>query len=252
MRIWFKPYNEYPECVAYNNRFARRIKPMTNSIKVYSTQVTERWSDEGFSALMDIIPLDLQQRVNAEKGWENQHGSLARKLMLWYGMNEMGANMNDLFECLEFTKSGKPYIRDAPHFSLANDGAVAVCAISETSVLGIDVERLKPLNLSDYRNEMTYLEWREIYSRIIPLRRFYEFWTIKESVLKADGEQENVDIKEIYIQPDIAFYNAKNWYINPAELDYYCYTCFLVSSNPHADIDVINVDLLEIFLDQKS
>ncbi len=223
---------------------------MTNSIKVYSTQVTEKWSDEVFDGLMRVIPQDLRDRVLEENGWEKQHGSLARKLMLWHGMNEMGANMNDLFECLEFTKSGKPYIIDAPHFSLANDGAVAVCAISETSILGIDVERLKPLNLSDYREKMTYLEWREIYSHIIPLRRFYEFWTIKESVLKADGEQENVDIKEIYIQPDIAFFNAKNWYINPAELDYYGYVCFLVSSNPHADIEVIDVDLPLLFESQ--
>tara|TARA_B110000046_G_scaffold185784_1_gene229295 strand:+ start:292 stop:960 length:669 start_codon:yes stop_codon:yes gene_type:complete len=221
---------------------------MTNSIKVYSTHVTERWSDETFNALMSIIPQDLRDRVNAEKDWENQHGSLARKLMLWHGMNEMGANMNDLFECLDFTKSGKPYIIDAPHFSLANDGAVAVCAISESSILGIDIERLKPINLGDYRDNMTYLEWREIYSHIIPLRRFYEFWTIKESVLKADGDQESVDIKEIYIQPDIAFFNAKTWYINPFEMDYYGHICFLVASNPHADIEVIDVNLPEIFL----
>lgn len=221
---------------------------MKNTIKVYTTQVSDQWSDETFNALMEIIPEDLRRRVREEKNWENQHGSLARKLMLWHGMNEMGANMNDLFECLEFTKSGKPYIIDAPHFSLANDGAVAVCAISESSVLGIDIERLKPLNLSDYREKMTYLEWREIYSHMIPLRRFYEFWTIKESVLKADGDQENVDIKEIYIQPDIAFLNAQNWYINPIDIEYYGHICFMVASNPHADIEVIDVDIPELFL----
>jgi 4'-phosphopantetheinyl transferase len=217
-----------------------------NIIKVYSTQIAEQWDKETFDRLMNVIPKDLQDRVLAEKGWENQHGSLARKLMLWHAMSEIGADMSDLFECLEFTESGKPFIVDAPNFSLANDGAVAVCAISETSILGIDVERLKPINLSDYREEMTYLEWREIYSHIIPLRRFYEFWTIKESVLKADGEMVGGDIKEIYIQPDVAFFNAKNWYIYPAELEYYGYINFLVCSNPHADVEVIDVNIPEL------
>jgi 4'-phosphopantetheinyl transferase len=224
-----------------------RIMASKNNIHVYTTQIIEPWPQEVFDRMMNIIPKDLQLKVMEEEGWEDQHGSLARKLMLWHGMEEIGANMSDLFESLEFTKSGKPFIVDAPHFSLANDGAVAACAISEESILGIDVERLKPLNLSDYREEMTYLEWREIYSHMIPLRRFYEFWTIKESVIKADGQLENVDIKEIYIQPDIAFCNAKNWYIHPAELEYYGYISFMVSSNPHADLEVIDIDLLEIF-----
>ena len=218
-----------------------------NQIKVYTTNVSERWSEEVFERMMNTIPKDLQDRVLKEETWEEQHGSLARKLMLWHGMKEIGANMNDLFESLQFTDSGKPYIVDAPHFSLANDGAVAVCAISETCVLGIDIERMKPLNLSEYRDMMTYLEWREIYSSMIPLQRFYEYWTIKESVIKADGEFKQEDIKEIYIQPDVAFCNAKYWYIYPAELEYYGYVSFLVSSNPHADVEVIEVDLPSIF-----
>jgi len=219
-----------------------------NIIKVYTTEITEPWSEDVFGRLMEIIPIELREKVLEENGWEDQHGSLARKLMLWHGMNEIGTNMNDLFDCLEFTKTGKPFIIDAPHFNLANDGAVAVCAISETSLLGIDIEWLKPLNLSDFRDKMTYLEWREIYSHIIPLRRFYEFWTIKESVIKADGELAHKDLKEIYIQPDIAFCNAKNWYIYPVEVEFYGYVSFLVSSNPHADVEVIEIDIPSIFL----
>ena len=201
--------------------------------------------------MMKLLPESLQKLVLEEEGWEDQHGNLARKLMLWYGMDQMGADMNDLFDCVQFTDTGKPFIIEAPHFSLANDGGVAVCAISETSVLGIDVERMKPLNLSDYRDAMTYLEWREIYSHMIPLRRFYEFWTIKESVIKADGTQKNPDIKEIYIQPDSAFFNAQDWYINPIEFDYYGYVSIMVSSNPHADVELEHVDLPTLLKEKK-
>lgn len=221
--------------------------PKPNIIQVYATRIEEQWPEGEFDRLMKIIPADLQERVMKESGWENQYGSLARKLMLWHGMKEMGHDIDHLFEDLQFSKTGKPYIAGAPHFSLANDGAVAVCALSETSILGIDLERLKPINLTDYREKMTFLEWREIYSHVIPLRRFYEFWTIKESVIKADGELEFNDLKEIYIQPDVAFCNAKYWYINPVEIEYYGYLSFMVCSSPHAEIEITEVDLPSLF-----
>jgi 4'-phosphopantetheinyl transferase len=220
---------------------------MSNRVNVYVTNISEEWKEGEFDRLMQIIPQELRLKVLEEKGWQNQYGSLARKLMLWHGMRDMSVDMNDLFESVQYTKSGKPFIVDAPNFSLANDGAVALCAISKDGVIGADIERLKPINLTDYRELMTFLEWREIYSHMVPLRRFYEFWTIKESVMKADGNIKNADLKEIYIQPDVAFYNAKNWYVNPIETDFYGYVSFLVSSMPHIDIEVIELDLRELF-----
>lgn len=221
-----------------------------NTIRIFTCQIEEPWPDSIFKSMMNLIPKSLQDKVLEENGWEAQHGSLARKLLLWHGMNEMGTDMNDLFECIQYEESGKPYIVDAPNFSLANDEAVAVCALSKSSVLGVDIERQKPINLSDYREQMTYAEWREIYSHVIPLRRFYEFWTIKESVLKADKFMRSFDLKEIFIQPDVAFCHGKYWYINPIETDYYGYTCHVVSSLPHADIQQEEVDLLEVFATQ--
>lgn len=221
--------------------------PQDNIIKVFCTHIPEEWAEGEFDRLMQVIPKDLQRKVLEEDGWENQYGSLARKLMLWHGMGELGYDMSQLFSQLDFTASGKPFVENAAHFSLANDGAVAVCAVSDTSILGIDLERLKPINLTDYREKMTFLEWREIYSHVIPLRRFYEFWTIKESVIKADGEFETSELKEIYIQPDVAFCNGKYWYINPVEIEYYGYLSFMVCSIPHAEIDIIELDLPKLF-----
>lgn len=218
-----------------------------NKITVYFSFVPKEWPEGEFDRLMRVIPKALQDKVMEEEGWQNQYGSLARKLMLWHGMEQAGANMNDLFDSVQYTVSGKPYLIDAPHFSLANDGTASVCAISAKSELGIDIARLKPINLSDFREMMTFSEWREIYSHVIPLQRFYEFWTIKESVIKADGLLVGMDVKEIFIQPDVAFCNAKYWYINPIEIDLYGYISFLVCSNPHADIEVETVDLLKLF-----
>lgn len=218
-----------------------------NNINIYTTKIDVPWDQKTFDTLMALIPKELQERVMVEEGWEAQYGSLARKLLLWHGMNQLGTDMNDLFESIQYEDSGKPYIVDAPNFSLANDEAVAVCALSKSSVLGVDIERQKPINLTEFRDQMTYAEWREIYSHVIPLRRFYEFWTIKESVLKADKFMQSFDLKEIFIQPDVAFCHGKYWYINPIETDYYGYICHVVTSLPHAEIYQEEVNLLEVF-----
>lgn len=225
--------------------------PAPNRIQVYFTRNDTALPEAEFDALMGSLPFDLQQKVLEETGWEDQLGSLSRKIMLWVAMKQAGVDMTARFNEMQFSSAGKPFLPGAPHFSLANDGAIATCAISADGVLGIDVARQKPINLSDYREKMTFMEWREIYSHVIPLRRFYEFWTIKTSVIKADGTLKGIDVRDIYIQPDVAFYNARYWYINPVEIEVYGYLSFLVSANPHAEIEVSELNLSAIALQLK-
>lgn len=215
-------------------------------IKAYITNFEEQWSKEDFDRLMGFIPEALHENVLKHDDWEMVQGSLARKLLLIHGLKESGMDAERILEKVAFMPSGKPYIPEAPNFNLANDGTWAVCSISNVAELGMDLERIKPINLSEYQSQMTYPEWREIYSHMIPLRRFYEFWTIKESVIKADGENKNVEVKDIFIQPDLAFCHARYWYIHPVEVDYN-YVCFLVSSQPQQEVVIEEVNLLEVF-----
>lgn len=223
------------------------MAPTHNIVQVYCTHITEPWEQKEFDRLLGLLSAEMQKSVLMETGWEEQYGNMARKLLLLHGLKKASFDLKEPLQQIQYTPTGKPYIPNAPNFSAANDGTVAVCALSSTSVLGIDVERIKPTNLADFREKLTFLEWREIYSDIIPLRRFYEIWTIKESVIKADGEAGKSKIKDIFVQPDVAFCNAKYWYINPVELDCYGYLSFMVCSAPHAEIEIVNVDLRQAF-----
>ncbi len=218
----------------------------TGIIKVYTANFEEPWPESDFNRLMTYIPESLRENVLKHDEWELVHGSLARKLLLIHGMKQEGLTESEILDSVEFMTSGKPYIPDAPHFNLSNDGTWAVCCLARDGELGVDLERIKPINLSDYQSQMTYPEWREIYSHMIPLRRFYEFWTIKESVIKADGERESIAVKDIFIRPDVAFCHARYWHIHPVEIDY-SYVCFLVCSHPQQEIVMEEVDLLKVF-----
>lgn len=93
---------------------------------------------------------------------------------------------------------GKPHIAGPPpvpplYFNLANTAGLVVCAVSLVhETLGVDVERL------DRRNDLLALADRYFAPaeatalRVLPSadrpRRFFDYWTLKESYIKARGQ----------------------------------------------------------------
>ena len=88
---------------------------------------------------------------------------------------------------------GKPISSDDPdiHFNISNSGKMAVYAFSRDSEVGIDLEHIRQIPDLDEMitknfstNERKYINASEKDRN----SRFFRFWTIKESYLKAIGE----------------------------------------------------------------
>jgi 4'-phosphopantetheinyl transferase len=89
---------------------------------------------------------------------------------------------------------GKPRLTDHPsvHFSLSHSGDRAVLAVSERHEMGIDIERVRPLDHLDlarryfHPNEVSAIE--AVKAPDEQLLAFFRIWTLKESVVKAVGK----------------------------------------------------------------
>lgn len=90
-------------------------------------------------------------------------------------------------------RKGKPYSIDDPglYFNMSNSGKLAVFAFSRDSEVGIDIEQIRHLpDLDDMiiknftSREVRYINAKTNERTI----RFFRFWTVKESYLKAIGE----------------------------------------------------------------
>jgi 4'-phosphopantetheinyl transferase len=100
---------------------------------------------------------------------------------------------------LEFGEGthGKPFLAAPAHgrslrFSLSHSGEIALVALSLGREVGVDVERVRPLDDLDgfVARYLSPLE-RETLSRVTAgdrLRAFFETWTLKEAYLKACGD----------------------------------------------------------------
>ena len=88
---------------------------------------------------------------------------------------------------------GKPYVSNdlALYFNISNSGKKCVFCFSRDSEVGIDLEMIRPLPDLEQMIEKNFTKKEVAYISKIEnekLNRFFLFWTIKESYLKAIGE----------------------------------------------------------------
>lgn len=100
---------------------------------------------------------------------------------------------------LKTTETGKPYIENSViHFNISHCQDWVVCAI-HSKPIGIDIEKIRPINLKIAKRFFTADEQNYVFSGIPKeedfektsdydmLKRFFEVWTGKEAYLKYKG-----------------------------------------------------------------
>ena len=126
-------------------------------------------------------------------------------------------------EKLEYNSYGRPFFKGHEiDFNISHSGNYAICAVSNTSRVGIDIEQIKPLSFRGCRKNFTCEEWNSIQSASNPLLKFYSFWSRKESVIKADGRGISIPLKNIEVINDFFEYDSQAWYLKniPINEDY--------------------------------
>jgi 4'-phosphopantetheinyl transferase len=76
--------------------------------------------------------------------------------------------------------------------------------------IGIDIELIQYIDINYYRHFISNSEWNSITNDDAFIRRFYHYWTIKESVMKADGRGLSTPSQDIISHSEHAtVYNKK-------------------------------------------
>jgi 4'-phosphopantetheinyl transferase len=102
-----------------------------------------------------------------------------------------------------------------PAISLSHSNGRVVCAVAETALLGIDIERIQPRkSLKDlavevlHPYELAEFQQLEAESR---LEFFYERWVLKEALGKALGHGVNYPMREVLINDDRLVATPQPW-----------------------------------------
>ena len=61
---------------------------------------------------------------------------------------------------------------------------------------------------------MTATQWNEINNSENPIQTFYKYWTIKESVIKADGRGFYIPLEQLEVENNTVQVDDKMWFVN--------------------------------------
>ncbi|OAT81010.1 hypothetical protein A6P54_13535 [Bacillus sp. MKU004] len=141
-----------------------------------------------------VLELASQYKKEKYRNNPNKKGvvaSLLGDVLIRKGVSDLtGKRMYDIQ--LERNKHGKPQLKGGCglHFNLSHSGEYIIAAFSEYRI-GVDIERIRNINLNIARKMFTQEEYEYITkpsSEEMKLRYFYKVWTLKESYMKAVGK----------------------------------------------------------------
>ncbi len=150
------------------------------------------WRHSGTIEPMSLyISKDRQERALRYKFDEDRKRSLCVEYLLNHGLQEIGIGINTPVTVAYDTGNGKPYLPDYQdiYFNLSHSGDYAVCVLNDSPV-GVDIEECKDYRENVAKRFFAPNEYEDICSLQDlhdQVQRFYQYWVLKESFMKATG-----------------------------------------------------------------
>lgn len=184
-------------------------------IRLYQTDSMSWQKHHTLVDLLKQLPKSLHERALRYRSKESAFDYVLGRLLLKKALEEYGLK-GDL-EKLEYDNNGKPYLNaylDGFFFNISHSSGRVVCAVSLDGEMGIDIEFLKPIVLSNFTAFFSEREWKDIVEAEDSLRLFYRYWTRKESIIKALGlTLAALHQLEINAQLDCVVVDEQKWFL---------------------------------------
>jgi 4'-phosphopantetheinyl transferase len=192
-------------------------------LNVYFLKLDFNISDHDLLMLEKTIS---PQRVKYAKQYHQKKDyirSLLSSALLYYALNKHGIDKKDII--IQKSPMGKPFLKNLKNidFNITHSGNWVACAIDINNI-GIDIEYIKDINLTDFKEILSTKEINYIDEK---LENFYQIWTLKESYIKALGVGVYQSLSSFTIEPYNKHYakvfqndnDEKQWYFYNFNLD---------------------------------
>lgn len=192
-------------------------------LNVYFLKLDFNINDYDLSMLEKTIS---PQRLKYAKQYHQKKDFIRSTLssaLLYYALNKNGIDKKDIN--IEKSSMGKPFLKNFKNidFNITHSGDWVACAINISNI-GIDIEQIKDIDITDFKEILTTKEIIYINEK---LENFYQIWTLKESYLKALGTGIYKPLSSFTIQPYDKHYakvfqndkEEKQWYFYNFNLD---------------------------------
>lgn len=204
-------------------------------IKLIYAQFPEPVSADTYQYYLEQLPQNLQLKNARYRRWQDRHTHLFGKILLIHLAIEYGIGRKVLSQ-LAYNKHDRPYLTGEVDFNISHTGFTVACAITRGAKVGLDIEQYSQVDFSDFGRIHSPQQWDQIKMDKDPQKAFFDFWTVKESVIKADGKGLSIPLDEIVIDQDRAYQGDHQWHLQRIDLEE-SMACCVASDQP--DIKII-------------
>jgi len=182
------------------------------------TRFSKRLPADQFYDYLQLMPEEVRNKILRFRRWQDAHASLFGKLLLLRA-GEYLQEKNFLFSQLRYNSYGRPFLEGAGDFNITHTDGLVACVRSKNCSVGIDVEKIRPMNLSEFTNIYTDKEWSIIHNSADPSKQFFHFWTRKEALIKADGRGMSLPLTDIEVINDEVMIGELPYFLQALKLD---------------------------------
>ncbi|MCB9231836.1 MAG: 4'-phosphopantetheinyl transferase superfamily protein [Bacteroidia bacterium] len=183
---------------------------MDKRVLILFSRITQPFSPEKWQELLALVPAQQQEKILRYHRWQDRHLGLVGKLLLREGLLAFDLSP-ELTEKMTFNAWDRPEIPGDMDFNLSHSGEMVVCALSRAGRVGIDVEQIQQIDFRDFQKQMTESQWEDIRSGEHLLGKFFQYWTLKEAVIKLDGRGLSLPLMQLETDFRRAWLGQQSW-----------------------------------------
>ncbi len=194
-------------------------------------------SSSRLDALVNQLPSYFHPKILRHRKNEDIQASAIGKLLLLDGLRKIYGMEADVIDSISYSKYNKPYLREKSiDFNISHSSDLVVCVFCSKSKVGVDIEKIRPVNIQDFRNVFSNQEMSSMSSAQNRFQAFFNLWTKKEALLKGEGIGLNFPLDKISFEHggDECYRLTNKWFLRPIHLhDSYC--CWLATTKKVSD-----------------
>lgn len=195
-------------------------------IYIYYSYLSEQIHTKLMEEDLPKFPISYQKKIKGFRKWEDAQLSLLGRILLFKGIEEI-YKQNPFEKVIKHLKFNKPYFEENDvYFNISHSGEIVVCAFSDQAEVGIDIELLTEVDIKEFRSQMTENEYNNIMNSNDSKVFFYNYWTQKEAVLKADGSGLSVPLVSFEISDNTTTVNDTAYFLKEIKINNK-YKCFV-------------------------
>jgi 4'-phosphopantetheinyl transferase len=208
-------------------------------IKVYCIKIDIDWGEHELRQKMKFMPLYMRQKAMKYVRWQDRQLYIAGKLLLLKSLEDFTLTKTLRLQDLLYNPFDKPYFNHPFHFNISHSGNIVVCAASTATAIGIDIEKIQPIPITDYTDYFTANEINSINSSNNKTHDFYKIWTKKEALIKCIGKGFGIELSCIETLANGVSYEGTEYYFKEVAVAS-GYICYIASTVNDIAVTIIN------------